>query len=118
MKMRVMDLSFMSKLTKIKKRLNLASPGPWKTFDNGPWGGAGVGIKIGDNYKYWAVFGKMTDNTNIDNAFFCAHAIDDIPWLIENLETAIKYLKIAKLEFAPNTTNSDVDLFLEKFEDQ
>jgi len=32
----------------------------------------------------------------------------------EELVTALKYLKIGKAQFTPNTTNSDVDLFLAK----
>lgn len=37
--------------------------------------------------------------------------------LKEELQTAVKYLREGKARFSPNTTNSDVDLFLEKHRD-
>lgn len=39
---------------------------------------------------------------------------DKIDSLTKDLKIAVKFLKDGKLKFAPNTTNSDVDLFLEK----
>ena len=39
---------------------------------------------------------------------------DDIEWVRNELKKAIGFLKEGKLKFAPTTTNSDVDMFLEK----
>lgn len=33
----------------------------------------------------------------------------------EHLKTAVRYLKEGKARFTPETTNSDVDVFLERF---
>lgn len=35
----------------------------------------------------------------------------------EELKTAVKYLREGKAKFSPHTTNSDVDVFLEKYKD-
>jgi len=37
-----------------------------------------------------------------------------VAFLEKELETAINLLKAGKRKFAPNTTNSDVDVFIEK----
>ena len=39
---------------------------------------------------------------------------DKIASLTKDLKIAVKFLRDGKLKFAPNTTNSDVDLFIEK----
>ena len=36
--------------------------------------------------------------------------------LLDDLDDAVQYLKQGKAKFTPNTTNSDVDYFLEKYE--
>lgn len=42
---------------------------------------------------------------------------DEVAQLKTTIRQAVKYLKMAKKEFAPHTTNSDVDCFLEKHSD-
>ena len=42
---------------------------------------------------------------------------DKIEHLVDELHTAIKYLKAGKQQFSPNTTNSLVDDFLKKFDE-
>ena len=40
---------------------------------------------------------------------------EEVLKLNAELKTAIRLLRIGKQKFAPNTTNSDVDSFLEKY---
>lgn len=41
--------------------------------------------------------------------------VEDICWLIGELEEALRLLREGKAEFAPHTTNSVLDDFLEKY---
>jgi hypothetical protein len=47
-----------------------------------------------------------------------APLLERIAGLERQLEQAVKFLRQGKAQFAPNTTNSDVDVFLSSFDNQ
>lgn len=97
------------RLEEIKKREEKATPGPWTPFDNGPWGSQGAGLAIGEDPKYWPKFDERTDDIGIANSFFCAHAREDIPWLVDKLERAMKAIEKADeliSEFVPESCDA------------
>lgn len=86
-------------LTAIRERAERATPGPWKALDN--WRGV--------MYKYVAApGGVVTDGIAHHNAEFIAHAREDIPKLlaeIERLRTALEEINRAWYE---NSTDYDL----------
>lgn len=81
----------MNPLSLIKARLAAATPGPWKAFERGSWGGCGFGVATTDNpseqdeVKEWFVCESTLPSAS-NNAEFIAHAPTDIARLIKALE--------------------------------
>lgn len=113
----------MSRIDRIKERFEATTQAEW--FFNGysRVDRADYDEDWGDDYKDWyicegpIISGDTGTKQCMDNMQFIACAHQDIPWLIDRLEKAIGFLKKGKAKFAPNTTNSEVDVFLSEFKE-
>ena len=105
----------MTKIEQIKERLEKASKELGKNFSI--------------NYPFYCVVEKPRSSLSkhdrerptywhMDDGIFVAYARDDIEYLTNRLEKAIDYLKQGKKQFTPNTTNSDVDMFLKEIDNE
>lgn len=67
-----------------------AAKRPWKAFENGPWGGQGYGVAIGDDIEEWLTTKKLAQNGS--NALYVVHCVNTHEKLCELLESALNTL--------------------------
>lgn len=76
-------------LEAIRRRCNAATPGPWKSFIEGRDHASGSSfIRTGETGKDIELSGATTDDQD-----FIAHARQDIPRLLKEIETLSKWTR-------------------------
>lgn len=92
-------------LKELKELESKATPGPWKSFDNGPWGGKGAGLAIGEDTDHWVVFGEYTIEPHVSNSRFTEASRTAIPKLIAIIEELSTALRLSGCSYSTALTN-------------
>lgn len=79
-------------LAEVRARSVAATPGPWESFDSGPWGGEGAGVAIGPNVYDWFTTAAPTTEQRANDSHFIAHTRTDVDRLVAMVEAARKAL--------------------------
>lgn len=91
----------MTTIAEIKKRLEAATPGPWRRYFDDDFGDYGIGLKREIKEPEYAY--RVGGINKSDDSKFIAHAPTDIAFLLEKLERFEKTKELIKIHYDSTT---------------